>query len=276
MPDWLSTDQMLVIAETYGVPMVGAILVLIIGWTLSSVIANGFARLLARTGRIDETLRLFFRSLMKYLILAITIIAVLEMFGVKTTSLVAVLGAASLAIGLALQGTLQDLAAGVMLMIFRPFRVGEFVEAGGQTGTIKEINLFITEMATPDNLQITIPNSKMWGSAVKNFSRYPTRRVDLVFGISYDDDIGKAMDVIREVAQADDRGLAEPALFMAVTTLNNSSVDITTRVWCNSSDFFGLKTDLTRNVKEAFDKAGITIPYPHMQVVTQAKAGETA
>lgn len=124
MPDWLSTDQMLVIAETYGVPMVGAILVLIIGWTLSSIIANGFARLLARTGRIDETLRLFFRSLMKYLILAVTIIAVLEMFGVKTTSLVAVLGAASLAIGLALQGTLQDLAAGVMLMIFRPLRRG--------------------------------------------------------------------------------------------------------------------------------------------------------
>ena len=221
MPDWLSTDQMLVIAETYGVPMVGAILVLIIGWTLSNIIANGFARVLARTGRIDETLRLFFRSLMKYLILAVTIIAVLEMFGVKTTSLVAVLGAASLAIGLALQGTLQDLAAGVMLMIFRPFRVGEFVEACGQTGTIKEVNLFITEMATPDNLQITIPNSKMWGSAVKNFSRYPTRRVDLVFGISYDDDIGKAMDVIREVVQADARGLAEPALFMAVTTLNN-------------------------------------------------------
>lgn len=270
MPDWLSSDQLIQILEVYGVPIVGAVVVLIVGWILSGVIANNIARVLSRTNKIDETLRLFFRSLIKYLIRAVTIIAVLEMFGVQTTSLVAVLGAASLAIGLALQGTLQDLAAGVMLMIFRPFRVGEFVEAGGQTGTVKEINLFITEMATPDNIQITVPNGKMWGQAVKNFSRYPTRRVDLVFGISYDDDIGKAMDAIRTVVQADERSLAEPPLFMAVTTLNNSSVDITMRVWCKSGDFFGLKTALTRGVKEAFDEAGVSIPYPHMQMVMAA------
>lgn len=272
MPDWLSPDMMLEVAKTYGVPLVGAIVILIVGWTLAGIISSAVARGLARTGKVDETLRLFFKSIVKYLLLAVTIIAVLEMFGVEATSLIAVLGAASLAIGLALQGTLQDIAAGVMLLIFRPFKVGDFVEAGGGTGTVKSISLFTTELATGDNVQIISPNSQMWGASIKNYSFHKTRRVDLTFGVSYDADIGKAMQVIRDVAENDDRALKEPALFLAVTNLGDSSVDLTLRVWCQASDYWGLRFEMLRRVKEALDGAEISIPYPHMEVILNKPA----
>lgn len=268
MEDLLTPELWTEIIERFVLPAIGAFVVLVVGWTLSRVISNAIANGLARSGRIDETLRLFFRSMIRYVLLAVTVIAVLEMFGVEATGLVAVLGAASLAIGLALQGTLQHVAAGVMLLIFRPFKVGDFIEAGGESGTVKMISLFTTELATPDNVQIIVPNGAMWGSSVKNFSFHPTRRVDLVFGISYDDDIPKAMELIREIAEADERALADPAAFVAVSNLGDSSVDITTRVWCQASDYWGLRFDLLRRVKEAMDTAGISIPYPHMQVVS--------
>ncbi len=273
MLDLLSPEVLLGLAETYGVPFVGAIVVLVVGWVLSGILSNGVAAALARTGRVDETLRIFFRSLIRYLLLAVTVIAVLELFGVKTTSLVAVLGAASLAIGLALQGTLQDVAAGVMLMIFRPFRIGDFIEAGGGSGTVKAITLFTTELATPDNVQIIAPNSKMWGAPVKNFSHHPTRRVDLVFGVSYKDDIGLAMQTIHGVAAADARALTEPGIFVGVTNLGDSSVDITLRVWALAGDNWGLRVDLLRAVKEALDAAGVSIPYPQMGVLVQRADG---
>jgi len=268
----LSPDVLIDLIEGYGVPAVGAIVVLIVGWVLAGVISRSAANALARSGKVDETLRLFFRSLIRYLILIVTIIAVLEMFGVQTTSLIAVLGAASLAIGLALQGTLQDIAAGVMLIIFRPFRVGDVVEAGGGTGKVMAISLFTTELATPDNVQIIAPNSTMWGAPVKNFTFHSERRVDLVFGVSYEDDIGKAIQTIRTVAEADARGLKDPALFLAVTNLGDSSVDITLRIWCKAADYWGLRFDLLRGVKEALDGAGVSIPYPHIHVVSDDAA----
>ena len=267
MPEWLSQDQIVGLVETYGVPIVGAVVVLIVGWTLAGVISRAVAAGLAKTGRVDETLRLFFCSLVRYLVIVVTVIAVLGMFGIETTSLVAVLGAASLAIGLALQGTLQDIAAGVMLLMFRPFKVGDFIEANGGTGTVKSISLFTTELATADNVQIIAPNSSMWGGTVKNYSHHSTRRVDLVFGISYDDDIGEAMDVIRGVVEADPRAHQNPAIFLAVSNLGDSSVDLTLRVWCEAGDYWGLKFDVIRGVKEALDAANISIPYPHIQVV---------
>ena len=270
MLEALSPDALMELIDAYAVPAIGGIVVLFVGWALAGIISNGVGARMARSKRIDATLRGFFQSCIRYLILAITLIAVLELFGVEATSLIAVLGAASLAIGLALQGTLQDVAAGVMLIIFRPFRVGDFVEAGGGTGTVKDITLFTTELATPDNVQIIAPNSAMWGSAVKNYSFHDTRRVDLVFGVSYEDDIGKAIQTIRGVAEADERGLKDPAVFLAVTNLGDSSVDITLRIWCKSADYWGLRFDLIRAVKEAFDAAGVSIPYPHMHVISDS------
>lgn len=272
MIDSMSPDQLAALVETYLAPFVGGVLVLAAGWMLSGILSRWVGKVLRRSERVDVTLALFFQSLVRYLILVVTVIAVLELFGVETTSLIAVLGAASLAIGLALQGTLQNLAAGVMLILFRPFKVGDFVEAGGQTGTVKSINLFTTEMATGDNVQIIAPNSSIWGTAVRNFSFHDTRRVDLVFGISYDDDIGKAIQTIRGVAEGDERGLKDPALFLAVTNLGDSSVDLTLRIWCKAPDYWALRFDLLRQVKEALDAEGISIPYPHMQVVNAAAA----
>lgn len=267
-----SPDLAIDLLETYAVPFVGGVVVLIVGWTLAGVLSRAVAAAMARSGRVDATLRSFLRSSVRYLIIAITIIAVLELFGVQTTSLIAVLGAASLAIGLALQGTLQNVAAGVMLIFFRPFKVGDFVEAGGVSGTVKEVGLFTTELATPDNVQIIAPNGGLWGSAVKNYSFHATRRVDLVFGVSYEDDLGLAIQTIRGVADADPRGLKEPAPFVAATSLSASSVDITLRIWCKSGDYWGLRLDLLRGVKEALDAAGVSIPYPHIHVVSDRPA----
>jgi len=191
------------------------------------------------------------------------LVAVLGIFGIEATSIVAVLGAASLAIGLALQGTLSDLAAGVMLVVFRPYKLGQFVDIGGTSGTVRDLNLFTTELVTPDNVQIIVPNGQAWGAIITNYSAHDTRRVDLVFGIDYDDDAGKAMEIIERTASADSRVLADPAPWVRVTNLGDSSVDLTARIWCRAEDYWELKFELTRRVKEAFDAGGISIPYPH-------------
>jgi len=211
---------------------------------------------------MDETVSGFLASLAKYAIMIVTIIAVLGQFGVEATSLVAIVGAAGLAIGLALQGTLSNVAAGVMLLIFRPFKVGQFVDIGGHAGTVKGITLFVTELDTGDNVRIIIPNSAVWGSSIKNFSFNETRRVDLVFGIGYGDDIDKAMQVIKATIEGDDRSMNSPEPVIAVTSLGDSSVDILVRVWCKAGDYWGLNWSLLKNTKEAFDKEGISIPYP--------------
>ena len=194
----------------------------------------------------------------------------LQLFGFEATSLVAVLGAATLAIGFALQGALADLAAGVMLIIFRPYRIGQYVDVGGTAGTVKDINLLITEMATPDNVQITIPNGKAWGSIITNYSAHPTRRLDLGFGIDYGDDADKAMAIISDIAKADERVHDDPAPWVRVVNLGDSSVDLGVRLWCAAGDYWELKFALTKQVKEAFDEGGISIPYPHVQVKTDA------
>ncbi|MBL1437097.1 MAG: mechanosensitive ion channel family protein [Rhodobacteraceae bacterium] len=219
---------------------------------------------------LDDTLFLFLASLAKYAILAIAIVFVLSRFGIQTTSLVALLGAAGLAIGLALQGTLSNLAAGVMLLGFRPFKIGDFVDVGGHSGTVKAISLFTTEIATSDNVQITIPNGDIWASSIKNYSYYDRRRCDIVIGVSYSTDLKKAEAALRKVIAADDRVLSDPAPFVKVTNLGDSSVDFTLRVWAMADVFWDMKFALLREIKEEFDRQGIDIPYPtSLHIVTK-------
>lgn len=234
----------------------------IAGWVKRFVVDQGY-----KYEKLDDTLFVFAGSIVKYAIIAITVIAVLARFGVQTTSLVAVVGAAGLAIGLALQGTLSNVAAGVMLMLFRPFKIGQFIEAAGHSGTVKEITLFTTELATPDNVQIIVPNGAIWSGSIVNYSHHDTRRVDLVFGVGYGADLKKAEEVIVKTADDDDRAHEDPAIFCAVTSLGDSAVEFTLRVWCDAGDYFALKTDLTRDVKLALDKAEIDIPFPTRTIV---------
>ena len=259
------------VVVTYGLSVVGAIVILIAGFWFAGFAKRALSKVLGRSGRIDETLTIFFGSLARYAIIVFTVLAVLDQFGVQTTSFIAVLGALGLAIGLSLQGTLSHIAAGVMLLIFRPFKVGQFIDAGGHAGTVKAITLFTTELDTPDNVRIIVPNGAIWGSAVTNFSHNPTRRVDFVFSIGYGDDIGRAMSVIGACVAADERAFKDPEPQIVVGNLGDSSVDIIARVWCNASDYWGLKFDLTRAVKEAFDREGIEIPFPQ-QVIHRVDA----
>lgn len=242
---------------------VKALIVLVIGWMVAGSVSAWVRRRVNSNDKIDPTLGNFAASTVRWLILLVVLIAVLGIFGIEATSLVAILGAASLAIGLALQGTLSDLAAGVMLIIFRPYKLGQFVDIGGTAGTVKDINLFVTELVTPDNVQIIVPNGQAWGSIITNFSAHETRRVDLTFGIDYGDDANKAMEIITSVATADDRVHTDPAPWARVVNLGDSSVDIGVRIWCNAPDYWELKFHMTQTVKEAFDAQGISIPYPH-------------
>jgi len=259
-------DQVVGLAVGYGLNVVWAILILIIGFWIAGRAQSFAARKLIKIDRFDETLAGFVSSLVKYLIIAFTVIAVLGKFGVETTSLVALLGAAGLAVGLALQGTLSNVAAGVMLLLFRPFKIGDFVEVAGQSGSVKGINLFTTEMATGDNVQIIVPNSEVWGGAVKNYSYHEKRRVDLVIGVGYDDDLNVARTSIMETIEADSRSLSDPVPLVAVTELADSSVNFVIRVWCKNSDYWPLKFELMKAIKERLDKDGLSIPYPQHDV----------
>lgn len=245
-----------------GLSLLTAVLILIIGFWLSGFVEQRLRKILAKSDKVDPTVAGFFASLAKYTVVAFTLIAVLDQFGVETTSLVALLGAAGLAVGLAMQGTLSNVAAGVMLLIFRPFRVGQVVDVAGHTGTVKAISLFVTALDTPDNVRITIPNGQIWGSPVKNFNHHETRRLDQRYGISYSSDIDKAMEIIHSVIGKDERVMADPEPLVAVIGLGDSSVDIVVRVWCNGADYWALNFALLKAVKEAFDAQGIVIPFP--------------
>lgn len=260
------------LVTTYGLSVIGAIVILIVGFVVAGWIKGSVNKALSKFKRVDETLRGFFSSLAYYAVIIFTVIAVLSQFGVETTSFIAVLGAAGLAVGLALQGTLSNVAAGVMLLLFRPFKTGDYIEAGGLAGTVKSITLFVTELATPDNVQIIAPNSELWGSAIKNYSFHPTRRVDLAIGIAYEDEIDKAISAVVDEAKKDSRVLAEPAPMAAVTDLGDNSVNFTVRVWCNAGDYWPLKFDLIKNLKNRMDSEGITIPYPQRTIHTAAAA----
>ena len=256
---------------SFGMKVIGALLVLIIGLRIAGWLAGLVRREALKRDGIDDTLGNFFASLVRWAITAAVLIAVLQVFGVQATSFVAVLGALTLAIGLSMQGALGNIASGVMIMLFRPYKLGDYIEAAGVGGTVKDINLFQTVLATPDNVKVLVPNSQAIDGVIENYSGYPTRRVDVTFGIDYDDDMDKAIAIIRRVIDADRRILRDPEPFVKVVNLGDSSVDIASRSWVQASDYWDVKFHLTKAVKEAFDREGISIPYPH-QVEIQKQA----
>jgi small conductance mechanosensitive channel len=253
------------LVSTWGLQVLGALVVLIVGRIAAGGLRRTTRRALERA-ELEPVLVPFFANGVYYLTLAAVVIAVLGLFGVETTSLIAVLGAAGLAVGLALQGTLSNFAAGVMLLIFRPFKVGDYVEAAGDSGSVQEIGIFSTVLHTPDNVKITIPNSAVFGQTIKNYAANDTRRNDLVIGISYDDDIARAVEVIQQILAADSRVLDEPESVVAVAELGDSSVNLVVRPWCAGSDYWALRFDLTRKIKEELEAAGCSIPYPQRDV----------
>lgn len=265
-------DMIVELGTQYGLNIIFAIIILIVGFMAAGWVKRMVLKACKKSSTIDDTLGAFFSSLARYVVIIFTILAVLDRFGVETASLIAILGAASLAIGLALQGTLSNVAAGVMLLIFRPFKVGEFVDVGGHAGTVKAVGLFVTEMATGDNVKIIIPNGQIWGSSIKNFSANDTRRVDLVVGISYDDDIDHAVAQIEKLIAAEDRALSEPGSQIFVGELGASSVDLGVRVWVNSGDYWGVRWDLTKAIKQHFDQNDLNFPYPQQDVHIMSNA----
>ncbi len=260
------TEEVIEIITIYGIDVVGALAILIIGWMVAGWIRGAVNKALGRVPNMDETLRPFLSNLVRWFVLAFVIVAVLGQFGVETTSIIAVLGAAGLAIGLALQGTLSNVAAGVMLLVLRPFKVGDFIDAGGLAGTVVEIGLFTSELKTADGVYIMAPNSQIWNSTITNFSRNPTRRVDVLIGIAYDDDIDKGQSVLQELMDADARVLRDPAPATMVMSLGDSSVNINMRCWVNAGDYWGVLFDLTKAAKTAVEGAGLSIPFPQQDV----------
>ena len=265
-------EGLIELVSAWGLQVVGAIAVLIIGRIVAGALRRGATRALERADT-DPTLVPFLSGLVYYLALAVVVIAVLGLFGIETTSLVAVLGAAGLAIGLALQGTLSNFAAGVMLLVFRPFKNGDFVEAAGVKGSVDQIGIFTTVLNTPDNVKIIVPNSTIYNDTITNYSAYDTRRNDIVVGVGYGDDLGVARDTILRVLQADDRVLADPEPQVAVSELGDSSVNFVVRPWCKAEDYWDLRFDLMRALKEQLESAGCSIPFPQTDVHLHPTSG---
>ena len=248
----------------YVIKLFFSLIILWLGMKIAKWVFKFVRQQAIKAPNIDDTLANFLASIAKYVVTAIVLIAAITNLGVETASLVAMVGAATLAIGLALQGTLGNVAAGVMLMLFRPYKLGDYVEVTGQEGVVSDISIFTTVLATVDNVKVIIANGEAWGSTIKNFTSMGLRRVDVDYGIHYDDDIDKAIKIINKVAAKHPNVLSEPqAPWAKVVTLNESSVDIQSRVWCKPEHYWDVMFDLKKSIKEAFDKDGITIPYPH-------------
>lgn len=249
----------------WGVKVLAAIVILIIGRWVAGILKNVIEKLM-RKSRVDETLISFTGNLSYVALLAFVVLAALGQLGIQTTSFIAVLGAAGLAIGLALQGSLSNFAAGFLMIIFRPFKVGDLIEGGGAFGVVEDIQIFTTTLKTADNKVIIIPNAKLTGDNIVNWSTKGTRRVDLVMGIGYDDDIDKARNIMVGIIEADPRILKDPAPTIAVSELADSSVNFVVRPWVDAADYWGVYFDLNEKIKKAFDDQGINIPYPQRDV----------
>lgn len=265
----MNQDQIQVLLDqlaSYALDAVGALVILLAGWWIAGRAQYLVRRALDRVPRIDDTLKPFLSSSVRYFVIVITFVAVLAEFGVQTTSIIAVLGAAGLAIGLALQGTLQNIAAGIMLLVLRPFRVGEYIDAGGVSGTVDAVNLFTTDMTTYDGIYRSVPNAELWNRNILNYSRNPTRRLDIPVGIAYEDDVEQALDLLLSHLSQDTRVLPDPGPQVLVTGLGDSSVDLTLPCWTNRTDFWPLRFELNKKVKLWLDAAGISIPFPQRDV----------
>ena len=250
--------------------IVGAFAVLIFGLLAAKLVSSWVERALARSDRFDVTVANFLSNLVKYALWALVIVTVLTQFGVETTSILAALGGMALAVGLALQGTLSNVASGVMILVQRPFKIGEAISAGSVTGTVQQIGLFTTELKQFDGLFVMVPNSELWNQAIVNFHRHPIRRFELIVGIGYSDSMEQARTELLALAAADERVLDDPEPVAFVASLDDSSVGIGLRVWCTTGDFVAVSWDLTERAKARFDDVGISIPFPQREVTQRA------
>lgn len=264
-PEELS-EQVASMALDLGASVLSALFLVIIGWIVAGWVHRGVRRGLGRIDRMDPTLSAVVASIARYFILITLLIMVLAQFGVQTASILAAIGALGLAVGLALQGTLANIASGVMLLFLRPFGVGDYVNANGHEGTIEEIGLFTTEMTTFDGIYQTVPNAGLWGGRIINFTRNPTRRHDIVIGIHYADDIGQAQQVLLDVLAVDERVLRDPEPQILVRELADSSVNLGMRFWTSGDNFWPANFELRKQAKLALDRNGITIPFPQRDV----------
>ncbi|MEY1556354.1 mechanosensitive ion channel family protein [Yoonia sp. R2331] len=265
LADYLTLDTLIALFGN----TVAAILILIVGFAVAGFLRRQIHKIGDNHASLDNTLFSFLGNIARYVVLAFTCLFILNTFGVETTSIVAVIGAAGLAVGLALQGTLSNVAAGIMIILFRPLKIGDFVEVDGTMGTVKEITLNYTEIANIGNVKVIVPNSEVWGNKIKNYSEYPTRRAEWTFGVGYGVNLAKAEQVIQDTIMADERSHADPAPFIQVNNLGNSSVDFLVRVWCDTEEYFAYQADMKRRVKEALDEADINIPFPTRTLVHQ-------
>ena len=276
--DYTNPDQVISIivdqGPGIGMQIVGAVLIFFIGRWVAKLATSMVRKALAKTD-MEDTLERFLCNIIYTALMAVIVIAAIGQLGVETTSLLAIFGAAGLAIGLSLQGSLSNFAAGVLIVAFRPYKVGDFIEAGGEAGSVHEVQIFTTILTTPDNKKVIVPNAQVMSGTITNYSALGTRRVDMVFGIGYDDDIDNAYKVLKEIIEADDRILKDPAYGIALNELADSSVNFNVRPWVNASDYWGVYNDVTEQVKRRFDAAGISIPYPQ-QDVHMYQHGETS
>lgn len=253
------------LAAEYGLNLLFAILTLVVGLWIVKILVKGIKTGLDK-GDTEATLKSFIISLSSVLLKILVYITAISMLGVEMTSFIAILGAAAFAIGLALSGTLQNFAGGVMILLFKPFKVGDFIDAQGYMGSVKEIQIFVTILNTPDNKTVIIPNGPLATGSMVNFSKQPTRRVDWTFGIAYGDDVDKANEVMRRLLSEDERILADPEPFIAVKELGDSSVDFTVRAWVNAPDYWGVFFRMNEQVYKTFEKEGLSIPFPQRDV----------
>ncbi|MEO0774739.1 MAG: mechanosensitive ion channel family protein [Pseudomonadota bacterium] len=263
LADYLTFDALVAMTTS----ILGAIVIILLGFVVSGFVGRRIWKMGENHKSLDNTLFTFLGNIARYTILAFTALFVLNTFGVQTTSIIALIGAAGLAVGLALQGTLSNVAAGVMIIFFRPLKLGDFVSVDGVMGTVKDITLNYTEIADLGNVKVVVPNSEVWGNKIKNYSSYPTRRAEWTFGVGYGVNLGKAEQVILDTIMADTRAHAEPEPFIQVNNLGSSSVDFLVRVWCATDDYFQFQADMKRKVKEALDEADVDIPFPTRTLV---------
>ena len=264
--DWAGLwEKIQTVGVSFGIKLVAAIVIFYVGRIVAKMVTNGVRKLMVAQ-EVDKILESFVGNLVYSLLMLFVIIAAINQIGVQTTSLIAIMGAAGLAIGLALQGSLANFAAGVLIVMFKPYKVGDFVEAAGIAGSVMQVQILTTILKTGDNKQIIVPNGQIMSSIITNFSANDTRRVDLTIGIGYDDDIDKARDTMQELIDADDRILKDPASLIAVSELADSSVNFVVKVWVKSGDYWAVNYDMTEAIKKRFDKEGISFPYPQQDV----------
>jgi len=268
--DWTTLPQLLQdkgidISINFGIKAATALAIFLIGKFLIRLVVKGLRKVM-RKQDVDKTLETFICNLVSTALLVVVVIAAIGALGVETTSFIAIFGAAGLAVGLALQGSLSNFASGVLIVLFRPYRVGDWVEAAGISGSVEQVQILTTILKTGDNKQIIVPNSQIMDSIITNYSANDTRRVDMVVGVSYSDDLDKVRSTLQDLVAADDRILKEPAVTIAVSELADSSVNFVVRPWVNTADYWGVKFDLTEAIKKRFDKEDIAIPFPQQDV----------